>query len=157
MAYTGLAGCERMARNLMQVHGLPAEGPGAWQFRWSHAKRQAGSCSYKSRVIRLSRPIAELWGPEGMRDTILHEIAHAKAGYKAAHGPAWRDVCRQIGAEPKACFEVTEETLMPPMRYTGTCPAGHTLRRDRLPRRLTTCGKCAPRFDVRYMVTWAEN
>lgn len=116
MAYAGIPGCERMARNLMEVHKLDG-----WSFKWDSARARAGQCDYKRKVISLSRPIAELWGPEGMRDTMLHEIAHALAGFKAAHGPDWKAVCRRIGAEPERCYPVGENTLLPPTRYTGTC------------------------------------
>jgi SprT protein len=154
MPYVGIPGCERMARNLLDVHGLTADG---WTFRWDRAVRRAGQCDFKRRVISLSKPIAELWGPEGMRDTVLHEIAHAKAGYAAAHGEAWKRECRRIGAEPKRCFEVTEQSLMPAPKFIGECPAGHVHYRHRLTTRLETCGVCAPRFDRRYPITWAPN
>jgi len=45
-------------------------------------------------------------------------------------------------------------------RYTGTCPAGHVLTRDRLRRsrdggvRRQSCAACAPGFDERFLVTW---
>ena len=40
---------------------------------------------------------------DGLRNTMLHEIAHAIAGYQAAHGPTWRTVARQVGAKPERC------------------------------------------------------
>jgi predicted SprT family Zn-dependent metalloprotease len=153
MAYVGLKGCERMVRNLMDVHGLTD-----WTFRWSNARKQAGSCSNHKKVISLSRPIAELWGAEGMRETALHEIAHALAGSGvAAHGAEWKAVCRRIGAEPKACYTADENTPLPPMKYVGTCPIGHVHRRSRMPKRKISCGQCANRFDPRHLITWAEN
>lgn len=154
MAYVGIPGCERMARNLMDVHGLSD-----WAFKWSNARQQAGSCDNKRKIIRLSRPIAHLWGPEGMRDTVLHEIAHALAGYKAAHGPAWKAVCRQIGAKPERCYTADESTPLPPAKYTGTCPNGHTYRRQRLSpnARRQSCGRCARGFNPRYLITWTDN
>ena len=155
MAYVGIRGCERLARNLMEVHGLETSGPDGWQFRWSNARSQAGSCNHRTRVIRLSRPFAELWGPEGMRDTILHEIAHALAGHKAGHGPAWRAVCLRIGAAPERCIPADAE--LPEMRYTGTCPNGHVTQKQRIPARERSCGHCTPRFDRRYLITWTEN
>ena len=145
--------CERMARDLMKAHGLDG-----WSFQWSNAKRCAGVCRYKSRVIRLSRPIAELWGADRMRDTVLHEIAHALAGYGAAHGPEWQAVCVRIGARPERCYAVDESTPLPPSKYTGTCPNGHVHRRERMPAnpKPQSCGKCSRRYDTRYLITWAE-
>ena len=158
MPYVGIPGCERMMRNLMEVHGLKTSGPDGSTFRWSNARSQAGSCDSRRRVLRLSRPIAELWGPEGMRDTALHEVAHAIAGHKAGHGPEWKAVCQRIGAKPERCYTVTKNTPMPAARYTGTCPSGHAHTRQRAGRRPVSCGLCAPGgFDRRYMITWTEN
>ena len=44
-----------------------------------------------------------------VKDTILHEIAHALAVARAGHGPAWKTVARRIGATPKAHAEEGEE------------------------------------------------
>ena len=44
------------------------------------------------------------WGgsKEQIRDTVLHEIAHAIAGREAGHGPLWKVTARRIGATPRA-------------------------------------------------------
>lgn len=38
-----------------------------------------------------------------LRNTVLHEIAHAIAGHRAGHGFAWQAVARTIGARPERC------------------------------------------------------
>ena len=48
-------------------------------------------------------------GPREVRDTILHEIAHALAGAKARHGPAWKAIAKRLGATPKARAEEGED------------------------------------------------
>ena len=47
--------------------------------------------------------------PREVRDTILHEIAHALAGAKAKHGPAWKAIARRLGATLKARAEEGED------------------------------------------------
>ena len=90
----------REARALMDEHGLHE-----WTFRFSAARGRLGECRERERLIRLSRRHAVNGGPREVRDTILHEIAHALAGAKARHGPAWKAVARRLGATPKARAE----------------------------------------------------
>ena len=92
------------ARELMDEHGLHE-----WTFRFSTAERRLGECRERERLIRLSRRHAVNGEPPEVRDTILHEIAHALAGAKAGHGPAWKAVAQRIGATPKARAEESAE------------------------------------------------
>ena len=93
------------ARELMDEHGLHE-----WTFRFSAARGRLGECRERERLIRLSRRHAVNGEPREVRDTILHEIAHALAGAKAKHGPAWKAVAERIGATPKARAEESEDT-----------------------------------------------
>ena len=92
------------ARALMDEHGLHD-----WTFRFSAAESRLGECRERERLIRLSRRHAVNGDPRAVRDTILHEIAHALAGAKARHGPGWKAVARRIGATPKARAEESAE------------------------------------------------
>ena len=109
-----------LARDLMREHGLLQLG---WTFGFDHARRRFGKCEYDSRRITLSRPLTLLNGIDEVRDTILHEIAHALCP-GAGHGPRWRATCRRIGATPKRCY--TDEQVVSPARraarYTMGCP-----------------------------------
>ncbi len=53
-------------------------------------------------MIRISRARALDGRNEQVRDTVLHEIAHAIAGPEAGHGPLWKATARRIGATPRA-------------------------------------------------------
>ena len=86
-----------MARALMDEHGL-----GDWTFAFLEAERRLGDCHYQERVIRVGRTHALDAGEAEIRDTILHEIAHALAGPEAKHGPLWKATARRIGATPRA-------------------------------------------------------
>lgn len=86
-----------LARGLMDRHGL-----GEWTFAFLEAKRRLGDCHFEDRLIRIGRAHALDAGEAEVRDTILHEIAHALAGPEARHGPAWKAIARRIGATPRA-------------------------------------------------------
>lgn len=101
---------QQLALHLMKAHGVFAAG---WRFQWSHGKRQLGCAQIKRRrnprtgqvietkTIKLSRYLVALNDESEVRDTILHEIAHAIAGLNNGHNEVWRAVCRQVGARPE--------------------------------------------------------
>ena len=86
-----------LARKLMDEHGLDT-----WTFAFLEAERRLGDCNYQDRVIRVGRTHALDAGEAEIRDTILHEIAHALAGPEARHGAVWKATARRIGATPRA-------------------------------------------------------
>ena len=76
-----------------------------WQFGWDRAKRRLGVCRLLEKSITISIHFvrANLETPHEIRDTILHEIAHALAWTRhgeRTHGPRWKQICREIGAVP---------------------------------------------------------
>ena len=85
------------ARGLMDEHGLDT-----WTFAFLEAERRLGDCHFQDRVIRVGRAHALDAGEAEIRDTILHEIAHALAGPEARHGAQWKAIARRIGATPRA-------------------------------------------------------
>jgi len=87
-----LEDARRLATELMTRHGLAG-----WRFELDRAKRRAGICRHQQRTIGLSAPLTRLHPEAEVRDTILHEIAHALAGPRAGHGPAWVATALRIG------------------------------------------------------------
>ena len=92
-----LNGVAGMARRLMDAHGLTG-----WTVAFGEARKRLGDCHFRHHVIRISRTHALEGSGEQIRDTVLHEIAHAIAGYEAGHGPLWKATARRIGATPRA-------------------------------------------------------
>ena len=86
-----------MARGLMDAHGLAD-----WMLAFVESGRRLGDCGFDDRVIRIGRAHALDGGEAEIRDTVLHEIAHALAGPEAGHGPLWREAARRLGATPRA-------------------------------------------------------
>ena len=129
---------ERIARALMDQHGLVD-----WTFAFDRACRRFGACWYKRRRITLSRPLTELNAAEEVRDTLLHEIAHALS--PGGHTPAWKATCVRIGARPVRCFSPATVAL-PSLHRACTyvarcrCPQPHT--RYRRPGRVYLCRRC---------------
>src|SRR5688572_16549717 len=101
-----------LAHSLLRQHGLHDAG---WTFRFDHARRRFGSCRYRAKVVTLSRHLTFLNDEPQVRDTILHEIAHALAGHAAGHGDEWKRMCVTVGANPRRCYD-DDEVLSPPRR-----------------------------------------
>lgn len=89
-----------------------------WEFYWDRARRRLGACWYVKRCISLSWHLLGEKGCSGreLRDTILHELAHALAfTHEGArgHGSSWKEWCGILGATPTRCsparFEPSEQ------------------------------------------------
>ena len=146
-----IVSAKRMARRLMNKHGLTN-----WTFKIDNAKKRFGYCSNGKRTISLSGPLTELNSMEQVRDTILHEIAHALAP-RAGHGLEWRRMCLRIGAEPTRCYDAT---VIQPIHnpasvrhYVGKCPACD-YQTVRLRRRSCSCPNCDPKWNPEYKLIW---
>jgi len=102
-----------LARELLTAHGLTG-----WSFRLNRSKVNLGLCRYGQRTIELSAFFVEENSDEAIRDTLLHEIAHALAGRAAGHGPLWRAMCLRVGAKPE---RLSFEAEMPAGRWQAVC------------------------------------
>jgi predicted SprT family Zn-dependent metalloprotease len=100
------------AAALMEQHGLIEKG---WTFGFIRTKTTIGRCSYRHKQILYSVHFLHATFDQ-MKDTILHEIAHALTP-GAGHGRGWKDCCERIGAEPKACKPLSAKP-----KYRLTCP-----------------------------------
>ena len=109
----------------MGEHGLTNDG---WNFRFSRGRNQFGACLKKMnrwtgeilwKEITLSKKLSEINDETEVKDTILHEIAHALVGHKAEHGLAWKHEAARLGARPVAKFSTREVAVS--YRWTGTC------------------------------------
>ena len=82
-----LAQARKLAHDLMRLHKLPA----AWSFQFDRSKVRFGKCNYAKKEISLSQHLVQLNTETEVRDTILHEIAHALASRRGA----WPCVARR--------------------------------------------------------------
>lgn len=137
-----------VAEGLLAEHGLVG-----WSVVLDGAKTRAGVCRPGRREIGLSRPLTELHGPAEVRDTVLHEIAHALVGTGHGHDAVWRATARRIGCTGQR----TTSAPRPPGPWVGRCAAGHVSTRHRRPARVVSCARCAPSFDVANLLTWTHH
>ena len=131
----------QLAWDLMRRHGLAESG---WRFEFDHARRRFGCCNYTRKTISLSKPLTLLNAEPEVRDTLLHEIAHALCPGDG-HGARWRATCHRIGARPKRCY--TDAAVVspprPPAPYQYGCrQCAWWVDRRRLTRKRYVCAKC---------------
>lgn len=106
---TNLTEIREFANEVLRDEHLAEDG---WTFTFNGRLRRAlGRCCYSDRTIELSRDFAVAHGlDEHVKDTILHEVAHALTpGH--GHDKVWKRVARRLGATPRA-------TNKAPLKYS---------------------------------------
>ena len=137
----------RLAEQLLFEHGLIG-----WRVTFDRAKTRAGICRFGERQIGLSALLTSLHSADEVRDTVLHEIAHALVGPAHQHDAKWRAQAAELGCSTQACLPADSPRL--PAPWTGTCPAGHSIGRHRRPERPASCSRCSPSFDRAHLFSW---
>lgn len=99
---------ENLAKWLIHQHAPPG-----WRFGWNRRKRAFGVCNYQHKRISLSVYLTQTEPPASVRNTIIHEIAHAITPGNG-HGAAWRDQCLAMGGVPKRKMKPVS---CPPYKY----------------------------------------
>jgi predicted SprT family Zn-dependent metalloprotease len=142
---------EMMAKDLIKYHLADM-----YRFTWDNAKRRRGCCNYRKGTISLSYPLTQIIPEDNIINTILHEIAHALAPAWDGHGPAWRKIALALGCDGKRC---ASDKVSLPAPWVAICAAGHLYKKYRKPRSgsLYSCGKCSPRFDFRFLLTYQRS
>jgi predicted SprT family Zn-dependent metalloprotease len=123
----------KLARDLMDAYDFAH-----WSFAFDRAKTRNGQCDFNKQRITLSHYFVEMNDEALVRETILHEIAHAIAGSAAGHGPRWQMVARNLGVRPLA----RKASMMPPGKWKGVCSCGYPHNLHRKPKRLYFCRTC---------------
>lgn len=114
-----LQAAEKLARNLMREHGITYLG---WTFEYDNARRRFGVCRHNRKVIGLSQYLVSINNEATVKDTILHEIAHALAGRGHGHDAYWKSICIRIGAKPERCYDA-QKVAQPRGNYEAKCDA----------------------------------
>lgn len=117
-----LAEVERQCKMLMTVHGVGSIG-----FELDGAKKRIGACHYTTVngvtlpvKITISKHFASILQMEEIRETMLHEIAHALTP-GAGHGARWAAKCRELGMTHVAPKKAT--SARPEYSWEGFCPS----------------------------------
>src|SRR4051812_50225210 len=113
-----LEAASRLGRELLDEHGLAD-----WRVVFDRAKRRAGVCRPGTRETGLSGPLTALHPESEVRDTLLHEIAHALVGPRHGHDEVWRATAGRI-----RCSGLRRSRAHAPGiqgGWGGVCPARH--------------------------------
>jgi predicted SprT family Zn-dependent metalloprotease len=136
-----------LARDLVRRHGLDG-----WTVGLDRAKTRAGACRYRTRQITLSAHLTALHSEEEVRDTVLHEIAHALVGAGHGHDEVWRARALAVGASGQRC--VSEDSPQVAGDWVGRCAQGHEVTRHRRPARVVSCSRCSRSFSADHLLEW---
>jgi len=81
-----------------------------WKFKFISSKNFLGRCIEKDigGIIQISMHHCLYSDEEYIRDTILHEIAHALAGCHNGHNDVWKEMAIRVGAKPEQYADVDE-------------------------------------------------
>lgn len=145
-----LVAAQRLATGLLAEHG-----PRGWTFAWDRAKVRAGACHHGDRRITLSRHITLAHDEAEVRETVLHEIAHALVGPRHGHDAVWRDRALALGATGARCYQGDQPVV--PGRWQGRCAAGHLVHRHRRPSRLLVCTRCRGLPTLDRVLRWSHD
>jgi predicted SprT family Zn-dependent metalloprotease len=145
---------KQLAETLIKRHGLYELG---WRFEFDNSKRRFGVCRYLSKTIGLSKNLTALNEVEQVKDTILHEIAHALTpGHH--HDWVWQRKAIEIGCNGERCYS-PNEVVTPQSKYIAVCcGCGKTHKKHRQAKRESSCGNCSNgRYNPTYKLEWKLN
>lgn len=140
-----------LAHRLLAEHGLAG-----WTFAFDRARVRAGACHHHDRRITLSPHLTRLHDETQVRETLLHEIAHALVGPRHGHDEVWRAQALAIGSTGRRCYPAGEEPAVPG-RWQGRCVAGHVVHRHRRPTRVLVCTRCGQAPTLDRVLRWTHD
>jgi len=139
----------QLALSLISEHGLRG-----WSFAYDRARRRAGATHFGDRRITLSRELTALHDEAEVRETLLHEVAHALVGPRHGHDAVWRAAALRIGSNGERCL--ARDVPRVEGAWVGLCAQGHRVDAHRRPVRVKACGRCEGPFLDR-VLTWTHH
>lgn len=131
-----LSDAQILAEELFALHDLKK-----WTFQFDRAKVRFGLCNFRDRVISLSRHLTELNDESIIKNTLLHEIAHALVGRKHAHDKVWQAKAIEIGCDGARRY-CPSSINTPNLKYSATCPSCEKVYQAQRIRKRVACGLC---------------
>lgn len=145
---------ERFAYRLLKENGLTA-----WRVGFNHNVR-FGVCKHDEKAIFISLVGMQYSTPEAIRDTVIHEVAHAVVGPGNGHNAKWVRAAKKLGLEnpQRLASEKTgsdvqrkrEETA----KWRGRCKCERVFYRHRLTKNVRRTGRCTV---CKEKIRWVAN
>jgi len=135
---------KKLASDLMSKHSLLN-----WRFEFNTRKTALGICKHRFQVIGISSFLLPAMDYDMVKNTLLHEIAHALVGAGHGHDYVWRRKALEIGCSAERTTSINHDhNMVASAKYKAQCPdCGHIHTRHRMPKRLASCN-CLGRFDA---------
>lgn len=116
-------------------------------FEFSNTRTILGQCNYKKKLIRLSDPYTILNNEESVKETIIHEIAHALTkGEK--HNHIWKSKVLELGGKHIKSTCDNKSVICPRKSYIYICPCCKSrVYRHRKIIRSMSCSKCCNKYN----------
>jgi len=146
-----------------------SEGSLARTFFWSTYNRLTGVSGTKVEISFSKNSIVYI-SPANVADTLVHELAHVKAGHECGHGHEWERTFaalqkeadfREVVVEATHSNDEVEQEYMELERihrkWRGLCPQGHQVFRRGKPRATWLCGQCRELPTEQRIITFGKN
>ena len=133
-----------------------------YTLQFDNAVRRLGYCSFRDKVISISKAHIKATSVEQMTDTMKHEVAHAYSYYHHGvkgwgHNGFFYNACRVVGAKPLRCASVSEDENEITPKYIGVCRVcKYTFKAFRKRNHLTSCSKCSPTFNKAFIIDYID-
>jgi predicted SprT family Zn-dependent metalloprotease len=138
-----------------------------WNVTTNRRKKAAAVCNYTYRQIELSMYVIPSLLDSSVKDSIIHEIAHALCPGEN-HNNVWKRKCIELGGNGQRCYSSVDyregakgriELQEKLAKYTLTCPVcGEKYFKNRRPTKSSSCGKHGTRgYDPKYKLTVTQN
>ena len=148
----------KLLSNHIQLNG--------WSFIFNNRKKSFGLCSFNKKTIELSLNFVYSMTENAIKDTIIHEIAHALTpGH--GHDYIWKRKCVELGGDGKRCGDYNkfdggkktqDEVYSKISKYTLTCPCcGNKIYLNRKPKRSYSCGNHGVGYNDMYKFIIKQN
>jgi predicted SprT family Zn-dependent metalloprotease len=129
----------RLARSLMNEHGL-----GHWTFQFDRrARTRLGCCKHGIQTLSVSERLLSQVDEATLRNTMLHEIAHALVGPGHGHDAVWRHKARAIGCNGNRCYDSAKVDPYADAPWKAACGCGKVYRRHRLNKQVRHYSRCS--------------
>jgi len=112
-----------------------------WNFDYHTRKSAFGTCNYTKKTIFLSAPLTLACQEHAVKDTMLHEIAHALVGPGHNHDYIWERKAIEIGCNGQRCNHYDDmDVSNVRYKYVAHCPkCGRMFGVSRRKKRRSSC------------------